>query len=210
MSLLIEKHSRHSNQRSQGFIYGFWGLDEASWTSQQHERWRGRELILCMKQLNIPYIVFRNTRLLSIARKESERCRSEELCVGCDRHMCSDENLKTSKKGGGHPASPRVGKKKKKKKDYGRFDVIGLYKRGLLFNFSFFTEERFERICQVAYHEDGHVSLANGHVSLANEGFQCWALRVGGRDVHGVEEADYPFEHLSLRLPGTPTKFLVG
>ncbi|KAJ6939485.1 hypothetical protein NC651_005821 [Populus alba x Populus x berolinensis] len=193
MSLLIEKHSRHSNQRSQGFIYEFWGLDEASWTSQQHERWRGRELVLCMKQLNIPYIVFRNTRLLSIARKESERCRSEELCVGCDRHMCSDENLKTSKKGGGHPASPRVGKKKKEEEeDYGRFD------------------ERFERICQVAYHEDGHVSLANGHVSLANEGFQCGALRVGGRDVHGVEEADYPFEHLSLRLPGTPTKFLVA
>ncbi|KAJ6954593.1 hypothetical protein NC652_006129 [Populus alba x Populus x berolinensis] len=73
--------------------------------------------------------------------------------------------------------------------------VIGLYKRGLLFNFSLFTEERFERICQAAYHEDGHVSLSNGHVSLANEGFQCWALRVGGRDVHGVEEGS----RLSLR-----------
>jgi hypothetical protein len=25
-------------------------------------------------------------------------------------------------------------------------------------------------------------------VSSANGGFQCWALRVGGRDVHEVEE----------------------
>lgn len=62
MSSLIEKHSWHSNQRSQGFIYGFFGLDEGSWTSQQHERWRGGELILCMCVILLGMDVFNLSR----------------------------------------------------------------------------------------------------------------------------------------------------